>query len=84
MPRMNDNDHTEINLTKVNLTEVEYTNGTEIGLKYLLNTVTVSTVLQYGNSSSARDDYQMLIDMLNASEGTAKLLQETFTGGAGA
>ncbi len=82
MPRMNDNDHTEINLTKVNLKEVEYTNGTSIGLKFALNDVTVSTVLNYDNSSKARDDYQMLIDMLNASESTKKLLQETFTGGA--
>jgi len=84
MPRMNDNDRTEINLTKVNLKEVEYTSGDSIGLKFALNDVTVSTVLQYDNSSTARDDYQMLIDMLNASEGTKKLLQETFTGGAGA
>jgi hypothetical protein len=81
---MNDNDRTEINLTKVNLKEVEYTSGDSIGLKFALNDVTVSTVLQYDNSSNARDDYQMLIDMLNASEGTKKLLQETFTGGAGA
>jgi hypothetical protein len=80
MPRMNDNDHTELNLTKVNLKEVEYTTGTSIGLKFALNEVTVSTVLNYDSSNSARDDYQMLIDMLNASEGTKKLLNETFTG----
>lgn len=80
MPRMNDNDHTELNLTKVNLKEVEYTSGTSIGLKFLLNDVTVSTVLNYETPNNARDDYQMLIDMLNASEGTKKLLNETFSG----
>ena len=76
MPQMNDTHSTEINLTKVQLEGVTYPGEDELNLKYKLNDVVVETTLSYFSSSEARDDYQMLVDMLNASEGTKQLLQE--------
>lgn len=76
MPRMNDNHGTEINLTKVDLKEIVYDDGEELKLKYTLNDVTVATTLSYTLPGRAREDYQMLVDMLNATEGAKQLLQE--------
>ena len=76
MPQMNDNHDTEINLTKVKLKEVIYEGGETLQLKYLLNDVVVETTLDYPLPGKAREDYQMLVDMLNATEGAKQLLQE--------
>ena len=76
MPQMNDNHDTEINLTKVKLKEVTYDGGEDLKLKYLLNDVLVETTLSYPLPGKAREDYQMLVDMLNATEGAKQLLQE--------
>ena len=80
MPKMNDSDRTEINLSKIKLTGVKYTGDHKLGINYMLDSVQIESTLSYGTQSDARDDYQMLIDMLNASEGTRELLQETFNG----
>ena len=76
MPQMNDNHDTEINLTKIKLEEIVYDGGEDLKLKYLLNDVSVETTLTYPLPGKAREDYQMLVDMLNATEGAKQLLQE--------
>ena len=76
MPQMNDNHDTEINLTKIKLEEIVYDGGEDLKLKYLLNDVSVETTLSYPLPGKAREDYQMLVDMLNATEGAKQLLQE--------
>tara|TARA_B100002003_G_scaffold248827_1_gene283526 strand:+ start:442 stop:675 length:234 start_codon:yes stop_codon:yes gene_type:complete len=73
---MNDSHDTEINLTKIKLEEIVYDGGEDLKLKYLLNGVSVETTLTYPLPGKAREDYQMLVDMLNASETTKQLLQE--------
>lgn len=73
---MNDNHDTEINLTKIKLEEIVYDGGEDLKLKYLLNDVSVETTLTYPLPGKAREDYQMLVDMLNATEGAKQLLQE--------
>lgn len=76
MPQMNDNHTTEINLTKIDLKEIVYDGGEDLKLKYILNEVAVETTLSYPLPGKAREDYQMLVDMLNATEGAKQLLQE--------
>ena len=76
MPQMNDNHTTEINLPKIDLKEIVYDGGEDLKLKYLLNGVSVETTLTYPLPGKAREDYQMLVDMLNATEGAKQLLQE--------
>ena len=80
MPQMNDSDQTEVNLTKMNLKGVKYEGQHMLALSFMLNDVLVETNLMYGTSTDARRDYSMLIDMLNASEGSKQLLNETFNG----
>ena len=76
MPRLNDQFKTEINLTRIRLETITYDGGETLKLKYKLNEVIVETSLDYGSPAGAREDYQMLLDMLNATEGTKQLLQE--------
>jgi len=73
---MNDNHDTEINLTKIRLENITYDGDENLKLKYKLNDVVIETTLEYPQSGAAREDYQMLVDMLNATEGTKQLLQE--------
>jgi hypothetical protein len=76
MPQMNDTNQTELNLTKTTLLGLNYPGEEEMKVKFKLDEVEVETTLTYDSTSEARDDYQMLIDMLNASGQTKKLLQE--------
>jgi len=76
MPQMNDKHDTEINLTKVKLKEIIYEGGDKLRLKYTLNDTLIETCLSYILPQNARDDYKMLVDMLNATEGVKQLLQE--------
>jgi hypothetical protein len=76
MPQMNDKHDTEINLTKVKLKEIIYEGGDKLRLKYTLNDTLIETRLSYVLPQNARDDYKMLVDMLNATEGAKQLLQE--------
>ena len=76
MPKMNDTNQTEINLTKKNLKGLTYPNDDTLEVEFELDGGRVKNTLQYDNISEARDDYQMLLDMLSATEATKQLLQE--------
>ena len=76
MPTLNDNNSTDLNLTKKTLKGLTYPGEEFLEIKYELGGVIVETTLTYGSNAEARKDYDMLIDMLNATEQTKVLLQE--------
>ena len=73
MLQLNDTSHTLIDLTKNNLIGIEYRSLEEVTVKFRLDEVVVETTFTYETIADARDDYQMLIDMV--SDGST-LLQE--------
>ena len=73
MLQLNDTSHTLIDLTKNNLIGIEYRSLDEVTVKFRLDEVVVETTFTYETIADARDDYQMLIDMV--SDGST-LLQE--------
>ena len=54
MPKMNDSDRTEINLSKIKLTGLKYTGDHRIGINYMLDSVQVETTLSYGTQTDAK------------------------------
>jgi hypothetical protein len=76
MPQMNDNNSTEINLTKKTLKGLTYPGESDLEIKFELDGVDVNTTLTYESNAEARKDYDMLINMLNATTATKVLLQE--------
>ena len=64
MLQLNDTHHTLIDLSKKNLTGINYRNG-EVTVKFKLDNVVVETTFTYESAVEARDDYQMLIDMVS-------------------
>ena len=64
MLQLNDTHHTLIDLSKKNLTGIKYRNG-EVTVKFKLDNVVVETTFTYESAVEARDDYQMLIDMVS-------------------
>ena len=79
MPQMNDIYQTEINLTKKNLRGLTYPNDDTLEVMFTLDGVQVKNTLQYDSINEAREDYEMLLDMLSASAGTKQLLNEEGT-----
>jgi|TARA_B100000470_G_scaffold208554_1_gene185405 hypothetical protein len=73
---MNDNNSTEINLTKKTLKGLTYPGESDLEIKFELDGVDVNTTLTYESNAEARKDYDMLINMLNATTATKVLLQE--------
>ena len=73
MLQLNDCGNTLIDLTKNNLIGIEYRSLDEVTVKFRLDEVVVETTFTYETIGEARDDYQMLIDMV--SDGST-LLQE--------
>ncbi len=80
MPQMNDIYQTEINLTKKNLKGLTYPNDDTLEVMFTLEGVQVKNTLQYDSINEAREDYEMLLDMLSASAGTKQLLNEDDAG----
>ena len=80
MPQMNDIYQTEINLTKKNLKGLTYPNDDTLEVMFTLDGVQVKNTLQYNSINEAREDYEMLLDMLSASAGTKQLLNEDDAG----
>ena len=80
MPQMNDIYQTEINLTKKNLRGLTYPNDDTLEVMFTLDGVQVKSTLQYDSINEAREDYEMLLDMLSASAGTKQLLNEDDAG----
>jgi hypothetical protein len=80
MPQMNDIYQTEINLTKKNLKGLTYPNDDTLEVMFTLDGVQVKNTLQYDSINEAREDYEMLLDMLSASAGTKQLLNEDDAG----
>jgi hypothetical protein len=80
MPQMNDIYQTEINLTKKNLRGLTYPNDDTLEVMFTLDGVQVKNTLQYDSINEAREDYEMLLDMLSASAGTKQLLNEDDAG----
>ncbi len=80
MPQMNDIYQTEINLTKKNLKGLTYPNDETLEVMFTLDGVQVKNTLQYDSINEAREDYEMLLDMLSASAGTKQLLNEDDAG----
>jgi|APSaa5957512493_1039668.scaffolds.fasta_scaffold178822_1 hypothetical protein len=76
MPTLNDQQTTDLNLTRKTLKGMTYPGGEELVIKFELDGVVVDQTLTYGSVHEARKDYDMLIDMLNATEQTKQLLQE--------
>ena len=76
MPQLNDNQSTDLNLSKKTLKGMTYPGGEELVIKFELDGVIVDQTLVYASVHEARKDYDMLIDMLNATEKTKQLLQE--------
>jgi len=77
---MNDIYQTEINLTKKNLKGLTYPNDDTLEVMFTLDGVQVKNTLQYDSINEAREDYEMLLDMLSASAGTKQLLNEDDAG----
>jgi len=77
---MNDIYQTEINLTKKNLRGLTYPNDDTLEVMFTLDGVQVKNTLQYDSINEAREDYEMLLDMLSASAGTKQLLNEDDAG----
>ena len=74
MLQLNDIEHTLIDLNKKNLTGIRFHSmNDEITVKFKLDNVVVETTFTYESAVEARDDYQMLIDMVSDSP---TLLQE--------
>ena len=64
MLQLNDTDHTLIDLSKKNLKGIKYRNG-EVTVKFKLDDVIIETTFEYETAVEAREDYQMLIDMVS-------------------
>ena len=64
MLQLNDQAHTLIDLSKKNLTGIKYRNG-EVTVKFKLDDVIIETTFEYETAVEAREDYQMLIDMVS-------------------
>ncbi len=77
---MNDIYQTEINLTKKNLKGLTYPNDDTLEVMFTLDGVQIKNTLQYDSINEAREDYEMLLDMLSASAGTKQLLNEDDAG----
>jgi len=75
--QMNDNQATDLNLTRNTLEGVVYQGRDCLDLKYSLVGVTVETRLHYDSSYVAQQDYEMIIDMLNATGVQMELLNES-------
>jgi len=74
MLQLNDIEHTLIDLNKKNLTGIRFHSmNDEITVKFKLDNVVVETTFTYESAVEARQDYQMLIDMVSDSP---SLLQE--------
>ena len=73
MLQLNDIEHTLIDLSKKNLKGISYHSTNEITVKFKLDDVIIETSFEYETVGEARDDYQMLIDMVSDSP---TLLQE--------
>ena len=74
MLQLNDTHHTLIDLSKKNLTGINFHSmDDEITVKFKLDNVVVETTFTYESAVEARQDYQMLIDMVSDSP---SLLQE--------
>ncbi len=77
---MNDIYQTEINLTKKNLKGLTYPNDDTLEVMFTLDGVQIKNTLQYDSINEAREDYEMLLDMLSAGAGTKQLLNEDDAG----
>ena len=76
MLQLNDIEHTLIDLNKKNLTGIRFHSmNDEITVKFKLDNVVVETTFTYESAVEARQDYQLLIDMVSDSP---SLLQEGF------
>ena len=65
MLQLNDTHHTLIDLSKKNLTGINFHSmDDEITVKFKLDDVVVETTFTYESAVEARDDYQMLIEMV--------------------
>jgi|GEM_PF-1331946 len=73
MLQLNDEDRTLIDLTKKNLTGISYWRGIHLCIKFKLEDVIIETEFTYNTIDEAKNDYQMLIDMIG---NTPTLLQE--------
>ena len=65
MLQLNDIEHTLIDLSKKNLKGISYHSNDEITVKFKLDDIVVETSFTYETAAEARDDYQMLIDMVS-------------------
>jgi hypothetical protein len=75
MLQLNDTDHTLIDLSKKNLTGINFHSmDDEISVKFKLNDVIVETTFKYDTGNKARADYEMLIEMVK--EGPTLLQEE--------
>jgi hypothetical protein len=74
MLQLNDSHHTLIDLSKKNLTGINFHSmDDEITVKFKLDNVIVETTFKYDTGNKARTDYEMLINMVQDSP---TLLQE--------
>ena len=64
MLQLNDADATLIDLSKKNLTGISYWRGIHLCVKFRLEDVIIETDFEYNSIAEARDDYQMLLDMI--------------------
>ena len=64
MLQLNDEDHTLIDLSKKNLRHIKLNNHYYIKIIYDLDEAEIETMFTYESVAKARDDYQMLIDMV--------------------
>ena len=65
MLQLNDISHTLIDLSKKNLKGISYHSNDEITVKFKLDDVVIETSFEYETADEARNDYQMLIDMVD-------------------
>jgi len=75
---MNDTDKSHLNFTRVNLEGIVFEGTDKLDVKYRLNGVLIETTLQYDSYYSARNDYEMIIEMLNSTERQREMLMEEF------
>jgi hypothetical protein len=77
MLQLNDADHTLIDISKQNLTGISYWRGIHLAVKFRLEDVEIETEFTYNTIDEAKDDYQMLLDMV---QGKPTFLQEEVYG----
>tara|TARA_B100000953_G_C17692897_1_gene316175 strand:+ start:272 stop:499 length:228 start_codon:yes stop_codon:yes gene_type:complete len=65
MLQLNDTHNTHIDLSKRNLTSLKFRGYLEIMVTFRLEDVEVETAFTYDSTQKARDDFEMLIDMIS-------------------